>query len=133
MSSLKAFLNPVKIENKEIVVSNRFQEDGKPVPFIIKPISEKDNGQLMKKHTRKDKSGREHLNRTAYAHALVAEAVLFPDLKNKELQEAHGVLGEANLLTTMLTIGEFSKLSIAVTEHSGLDEDISEIIDEAKN
>lgn len=133
MSSLKAFLNPIKIENKEVIVSNRFQEDGKPVPFVIKPISEKANGDIMKKYTKKDKSGRESLNRSAYAHALVAEAVVFPDLKNKELQDAYGVLGEVNLLTTMLTIGEFSKLSVAVTEHSGLDEEINDIIDEAKN
>ena len=46
MSSLKAFLNPIQVENKEVIVSNRFQEDGKPVPFIIKPISEKENESL---------------------------------------------------------------------------------------
>jgi len=55
MSSLKAFLNPIQVENKEVIVSNRFQEDGKPVPFVIKPISEKENEQLLRKHTKKDK------------------------------------------------------------------------------
>jgi len=47
MSSLKAFLNPIKIENKEVIVSNRFLEDGKPVPFVIRPITQKENEQLM--------------------------------------------------------------------------------------
>ena len=134
MSSLKAFLNPIKVENKEVIVSNRFQEDGKPVPFIIKPISEKENELLLRKHIKKDKkTGQEVLDRTAYSHALVAAAVVYPDLKNAELQKAYGVLGEAELLSAMLTIGEYATLSQAVTELSGLDEDINDLIDDAKN
>ena len=134
MSSLKALLNPIQVENKEVIVSNRFQEDGKPVPFVIKPISEKENEQLLRKHTKKDKkTGQEVLDRTAYSHALVAAAVVYPDLKNAELQKAYGVLGEAELLSAMLTVGEFAKLSQAVTELSGLDEDINDLIEEAKN
>lgn len=135
MNNLKAFLNPIKQENKEVIVSKRFvDEDGKPVPFVIRPISEKENDFLMKKYTKKDsKSGRETLNRTEYAHALVAAAVVSPDLKNAELQQAYGVLGEANLLITMLNIGEFATLSEEVSKLSGLDTDINEDIEEAKN
>lgn len=134
MSSLKAFLNPVKIENKEVIVSNRFVEDGKPVPFVIRPISEKENAQLIKKFTKTDKkTGQERLDRTEYSHALVASAVIFPDLKNAELQKAYGVLGEATLLGVMLNIGEFATLSQAVSELSGLDDDINEDIEEVKN
>jgi len=134
MSSLKAFLNPIKVENKEVIVSNRFQEDGKPVPFVIKPISEKENEQLLRKYTKKDKrTGQEVLDRTAYSHALVAAAVVFPDLQNAELQKAYGVLGEVELLNAMLTIGEYATLSQAVTELSGLDEDINDLIEDAKN
>lgn len=134
MSSLKAFLNPVKVENKEVLVSNRFQEDGKVVPFIIRPIGEDENKELIKKYTKKDrKTGQEVLDRVEYSHALVASAVVSPDLKNAELQKAYGVLGEAALLSKMLTIGEYAKLSQAVTELSGLDEDINDLVEEAKN
>jgi len=133
MSSLNAFLHPVKTENKQIVVSNRFLEEGKSVPFEIRPITEKENGQLMKKYTKKDKSGRESLDKTEYAHALVASAVVFPDLANAELQKAYGVLGESNLMTEMLNIGEFATLSQAVSDLSGLDKDINDDIEEVKN
>ena len=134
MSSLKAFLNPIQVENKEVIVSYRFQEEGKPVPFVIKPISEKENELLLRKHIKKDKkTGQEVLDRTAYSHALVAAAVVYPDLKNAELQKAYGVLGEAELLSAMLTIGEYATLSQAVTELSGLDEDINDLIEDAKN
>jgi len=133
MSSLKAFLNPIQVENKEVIVSNRFQEDGKPVPFIIRPITQKENEQLIKKHTRKDKKGNETFDRTRYIHELTAAAVVFPDLKNAELQKAYGVLGEVELLKTMLLVGEFAELAQAVQELSGLDTDINEEIEEVKN
>ena len=133
MSSLKAFLNPIRVENKEVVVSNRFQEDGEPVPFVIRPITQKENEQLIKKYTKRDKKGNETFDRTGYIHELTARAVVFPDLKNAELQKAYGVLGEVELLKTMLYAGEFAELAQAVQELSGLDTDINEEIEEAKN
>ncbi len=133
MSSLKAFLNPIKPGNKEVIVSDRFQEDGKPVPFIIRPITQKENELLLKKYTKRDKRGNEIFDRTGYIHELVASAVVFPDLKNAELQQAYGVLGETELLKAMLLVGEFATLAQAVQELSGLDIDINEEIEEAKN
>jgi hypothetical protein len=133
MGSLNAFLHPVQVENKEVIISNRFMEDGKPVPFVIRPITEKENGQLMRKYTKRDKSGREVLDRTEYAHALVASAVVFPDLANAELQKEYKVLGETSLLIEMLNIGEFAMLSQVVSELSGLDRDINKDVDEVKN
>lgn len=133
MSSLKAFLNPIRVENKEVVVSNRFQEDGEPVPFVIRPITQKENEQLIKKYTKRDKKGNETFDRTGYIHELTARAVVFPDLKNAELQKAYGVLGEVELLKTMLYAGEFAELGQAVQELSGLDTDINEEIEEVKN
>lgn len=133
MSSLKAFLNPIRVENKEVVVSNRFQEDGEPVPFVIRPITQKENEQLIKKYTKRDKKGNETFDRTGYIHELTARAVVFPDFKNAELQKAYGVLGEVELLKTMLYAGEFAELAQAVQELSGLDTDINEEIEEVKN
>jgi len=133
MSSLNAFLHPVKIENKEVVVSNRFiDEDGKPVPFIIRPVTQKENEQLIKKYTKTDKKGVQSFNRTEYVHALTASAVVFPNLADADLQKEYG-LGEVETLKNMLLIGEFATLSQAVQELSGLDPDINEDIEEVKN
>ncbi len=133
MSSLNAFLNPVKVENQEVIISNRFIEDGKPVPFIIRPISQDENKQLIKKFTKRDKKGAETFDRAEYISALTAVAVVFPDLKNAELQKGYGVLGESALLQKMLFVGEYAELAQAVQELSGLDKDINEDIEEAKN
>lgn len=133
MSSLKAFLNPVQVGNREVVVSERFiGDDGKPLPFIIKPITQKENEQLIKKFTKVDKKGNETFNRTEYVQALTASAVVEPNLSDAKLQDKYG-LGEAETLKNMLLIGEFANLAQAVQELSGLDKDINKDIEEVKN
>lgn len=132
MSTLKAFLNPIQVENKEVIVSNRFMEDGKPVPFIIRPITQKENEQLIKKYTKKDKKGADTFNRTEYVQALTASAVVYPNLSDAKLQDVYG-LGETETLKNMLLIGEYATLAQAVQELSGLDTNINEDIEEAKN
>lgn len=133
MGSLNAFLHPIQIENQEVVVSNRFIEDGKPVPFIVRAITQDENKMLIKKFTKKDKKGVETFDRTEYVSALTAAAVVFPDLTNVELQKAYGVLGESSLLQKMLLVGEYANLAEKVQEISGLDIDINDDIEEAKN
>ena len=134
MSSLSAFLNPVQAENKEDIVSERFRENGKTVPFVIRPITQQENETLMKKHRSVDKkSGVEQFNRISYNRELTAMAVVEPDLNNAELQKRYGVLGADKVLSAMLYVGEYGTLMEAVQELSGLDQDINEDMDEAKN
>ena len=127
MSSLSAFLNPVQAENKEVIVSERFRENGKTVPFVIRPITQQENETLMKKHRSVDKkSGVEQFNRISYNRELTAMAVVEPDLNNAELQKRYGVLGADKVLSAMLYVGEYGTLMEAVQELSGLDQDINE-------
>ena len=52
MGSLNAFLHPEQAENKEVIVSERFKENGKPVPFVIRPITQQENDGLLRKYTK---------------------------------------------------------------------------------
>ncbi len=133
MSSLNAFLHPIQAENKEVIVSQRFMENGKAVPFVIRPLTQEENEELIKKYTKKDKKGNEVFDRIAYSRAMTAAAVVEPDLKSVELQKAVGVLGEDKTLAKLLYIGEFALLTQEVQKLSGLDEDINDEIEEAKN
>ena len=133
MSSLSAFLNPIKVENKKVIISNRFMENGEVVPFEINPVTQDENKRLLKKYTRRDKKGQETFDRTEYLADLVASAVVFPDLNNAELQNAYGCLGTTSLIQKMLLVGEFAELTNQVQILSGLDEDINKAIEEAKN
>lgn len=133
MGSLNAFLHPEQAENKEVIVSERFKENGKPVPFVIRPITQQENDGLLRKYTKKDKKGNEYFDKVSYNQNLVATAVVEPDLENSELQRAYGTLGADKTLVAMLYVGEFATLMEAVQGLSGLDKDINEDIDEAKN
>lgn len=133
MSTLNAFLNPAKVENREVIVSDRFQEKGKTVPFVIRPVTQEENEEIIRKYRRKDKKGEETFDQIGYSHDLAASAVVFPDLNDAELQKAYGVLGAVKLLKKMLLIGEFATLAQAVKELSGLEADINDDIEEAKN
>ena len=134
MSSLSAFLHPEQTGNKEVIVSERFKEDGKVVPFVIRPLTQEENAVLLKQYRKVDKnSGTEIFNRIGYNQAMVAAAVVEPDLNNAELQKAWGVLGPERVLTAMLYVGEYSRLMEEVQKLSGLDTDINDEIEDAKN
>lgn len=134
MSSLSAFLNPIKAENKKVIISKRFlDENGELVPFEIKAITQEENKKLIIKNSKRDKKGIEVFNRAEYLAELTANAVVFPDLNNAELQKGYGCLGATSLIQKMLLVGEFAELTNQVQILSGLDEDINEDIEEAKN
>lgn len=133
--SLAAFLKPVTVENELVEVSDRYRdENGKPVKWEIRAITSKENDQLMRKHTKRDKKTKQEIfDRTSYTNDLVASAVVYPDLKNAELQKAYGVLGDVELLQKMLIMGEFMKLSEEVQKISGLDVEDEDTVEAIKN
>ena len=59
MGDIKAFLQPpVLNETKEVIISKRFKdENGKPVPFVIRVIDQETNDRLTKKATKSSNSG----------------------------------------------------------------------------
>ena len=133
MGSLSAFLNPVKTENKEVIISDRFQENGEPVPFVIRPITQAENEELMKKHRTVDIQGVEIFNRIQYQQELTATAVVEPNLNDETLQKQYGVLGASKLLSAMLYVGEYANLLEQVQKLSGLNTNINDDIEAAKN
>ncbi len=135
MSNLSAFLNPVKLpERKEVVISKRFcGEDGKPIPFVIRPMSEEENDKLIRKSTRRVKVNgqwEEKLDAGEYGRRVVVAATVEPDFTNAELCKAYGTLDPLEVPGKMLLVGEYRKLSCAILELSGLDDDQEE---QAKN
>ncbi len=139
MSGLNAFLsqNAIKAENEKHVISDRFKDkDGKPAPFEFRALTEVENEQIRKSCTRKIKSKgvvTTDIKFEEYTAKLAVESVVFPNLKDKELQESYGVLGAENLLKTMLTTGEYATLMEKVQEINGFDVSDEEVIEEAKN
>lgn len=133
--SLRAFLYPTKPENVEIVISERFKdEDGNPVKWELRPLSLGEAQALADECQKTDAKGNKQFDVKAYNRKLVAKSVVFPDLKDAELQSQYAVLGEDALLNTMLTYGEYLRLFAKVDEiNSAKDDDINTLVKEAKN
>ncbi|WP_248930136.1 phage tail assembly chaperone [Paenibacillus hamazuiensis] len=140
MSDLRVFYaqNAAIDITEEVVVSERFKdEQGQPVPWKLRSMTEAENEECRKAATRrvKGKNGMyvPETNSEEYIARLVVASVVFPNLKDAELQSSYGVLGAENLLRKMLLPGEYTTLIQKVQELNGFDQDINELVDDVKN
>lgn len=138
MSSLKAFfaqnVRPAAVE--EVVVSERFvDEAGKPIPWKVRALTEAENEQLRRAsmQPQRKKGDAPEIQPDEYLAKVTVASVVFPDLKDVELQQSYGVLGAEELLKKMLLPGEYARLVQKVQEVNGFDRDINELVDEIKN
>ncbi len=139
MSNLSAFLagNATQVEHVRVAVSDRFKgEDGAPVFWELRALSEAENEALRKGCTRIVKNKRAETEKTdfnLYSGRLAAACVVFPDLSDAALQDSYGVLGADVLVKKMLTAGEYAALLDKVQEINGYDKGLAELVDDAKN
>lgn len=127
MSTLSAFLKPVKTTiEKEVVISDRFiGDDGKPVPFRVRAISQEENDALVRAATKTRNEGGqrvERLDSVEYAQRLIVAATVSPDFRAKDICEAYGVVSPLMVPGKMLLSGEYNRLMKAITELSEFDE-----------
>ena len=140
--SLTAFLaeNAERIENVEYVASQRFKgEDGKPVPWEIRCITSEEDEKLRRKCIRsvpvpgKRQQYQKETDFDMYLVRLATACTVFPNLKDAELQNSYHAMGEEELLTRMLTAGEYADYVIKVQEVCGFEQGFEEEKEEAKN
>jgi hypothetical protein len=135
MSALSAFLHPaVTREEKEVIISKRFLgEDGKPVPFKIRSLTQEENAAIIKAATRQKKvdgQWQDSIDANELSARTVVEATIFPDFRSAELCEKYGTKDPVQVPGKMLLAGEFARLIDAVSKLSGFDKSLDE---EAKN
>lgn len=135
MSDLNAFLHPVQgDETREIIISSRFLgEDGRPVPFKIRALTQEENAQISKRSMRLVKGGKrgeKELDNTEYASRIIAAATVEPDFSSEALCKAYGTMDPLEVPGKMLLAGEYKRLMDAVMDLSGFRDDLEE---DAKN
>lgn len=138
--NLQAFMmqNARPVENVKKMISDRFvDEEGKIIPFEIRAITTEEES-LIRKSCMVEVTVKKHMkmkqvNQEAFMAKLSAKCVVYPDLKNEELQNSYGVRGDEELLKVMLLPGEYAELLNAVQEINGYSKDMNELVEEAKN
>lgn len=122
--------NKVVAPPVEIYVTDSFvDEDGKPILWKIRPIGSEEEKWISDSviETKKDKRTgtiTQLRDDGEYVARICAQAVVYPDLSDKDLQASYGVRkNKTALLRKMLTVGELYELSDQVSKISGLDTD----------
>lgn len=139
MGKLSAFLHPVIAPSeKEVFISDRFQEDGKPILFKIRPLTQAQNEALVKAATvtRRGRGGDmvREVDRVKYSRSIVVEGTVYPNFRDPELCEGLGVMDPLAVAPAMLLTGEYQRLADAIAELSGIgDQQVEEAAEEAKN
>lgn len=140
MSTFTAFFaqNKRQTPNIKYVASKNFVgEDGNPMEWELRKLSKTESDQLIKEctHTITLRDGQriKEVDQMAFGDKLIAASVVFPPLKDASLQDSYHVVGEVKLLKEMLSIGEYADLGQKVRELNDLEEDINQLVAEAKN
>lgn len=138
--NLQAFFaqNAPTEETTHFVVSDRFKdENGKPIPFELRFMTEEENAELRKASTTmtKNRTGPKvpEFDNDKYYANMVAASVVFPNLKDAGLQESYKVKGAGALAKKMLLAGEYQNLLLKIQEMNGFDRDINEQAEDVKN
>lgn len=132
MSKLTAFLkgNYKELENESLPLE-RFGE-----AIILRPLGEE--SETIQESCFQNKSGRKGkqervFNAVKYNREICVASIVHPDLTSTELQEDLGVRGADSAFLKLFSLGERNQILEKVTEINGLDDDINDDIDEAKN
>lgn len=136
MSKLRAFFkeNIKAIGEVEFVVSKRFidEKTGEPIPFKLIAISARRDGDLRENCYKMNKFNQPEFDAEKYMRNFAAAGVVEPDLRNQELQDNYGVKSAEDLLSIMLTAGEFNNLTAKLQELGDF-KTPQKMVEEAKN
>ena len=133
--SLTAFLkdnvaNP--FQEVEFIVSDRFKDDEGPVAWKLRAMSP-DNALLASDKATVVSGKHSDFRTSIYFKNVVTETVVYPNLRDKELQDSYGVVDPGQLLNKMLNSAEFSKLLEKCLEINGLNKNFEDLKTEVKN
>lgn len=142
MSRFNAFFaqNAIQPELTDYVASSRFvnPETKKPEVWQLRAVDEQVNKKLKKDSMLKVNGNRPNVYRQevdadTYMCKLIVASVVYPNLNDKELQDAYKVMDAEELIRKMLISGEYTNLSLKVQEVNNFDITQNSQIDEAKN
>lgn len=115
-------------------------EDGKPLEWVIKPLTTKENESIredcMVEVPVKGKPNmfRPKLNTSKYLAKMICACVVEPNLYSEELQNSYGVYTPEELLREMVDDpGEYTAFATFIQTFNGFNENLEEKVEEAKN
>ena len=135
--ALAAFLKQNKKEtgNIKFVASQKFvDEKGNPIEWTLRAMTSKDSERIRKACQSYGKGGKVNVDTARFNRMVAANCTVEPNLKDAELQDSYGVMGEEDLIVEMLdNDGEYQAYVRKCMEISGYNQSDAELVEEAKN
>jgi hypothetical protein len=128
---------PVTEEN--VTVSKRFiDENGKIIPFVMKPISteriEALENECIEPVIENGKKVGEQLNRPRWIARMGIESTVYPDFRDKELRTSYKTEDAVEVVKKVLSVGgEYAEWMQQAQRINGYGEKFDDLVDEAKN
>lgn len=139
MSNFEQFMkkNKIKVENIKYPVTASLQdENGKPLEWELRAITTKERNKLTEECTRfiglENGETEQKLDSELFLSKLAAASVVYPNLRDKELQDSYGVMTPEELILEMVdSAEEFDQLIKTIKKHWKVD--MAKEVAEAKN
>ena len=130
--------NAIKTEEVKFVVSKRFLDKKKePVEWILRPVSSQKDEEIRKQCTNRitTKAGQTQteLDTNKYIGLLAVACTVYPNLNDANLQNSYNVMGADELLKNMLLPGEYANYLSKIQEICGFDQNVNDMVQQAKN
>ncbi|GHU80396.1 hypothetical protein FACS1894191_5600 [Clostridia bacterium] len=131
MSELLDFLieNPVNNITDKVIVSERLKDK----PFTIRAMTGDEFFEYQKSATKYKKGQKVEFDNRLFHITIVANQTVEPNFKDAESIYRAGVQTSAQFIEKVLLSGEIAALADKITFLSGFDQEIDDLIDEAKN
>lgn len=143
MSNLSMFLKKNKVQKENTTyaaTASLCDEQGKPLDWIIKPLTTKESETIREDCTievpitGKPNMFRQKVNTGKYLARLIVASVVEPNLNNAELQDSYGVKTPEALLQEMVDDpGEYNAFALFVQNFNNMNTTLQDKVDEAKN
>lgn len=137
--NLQEFLNKNNISNlkKEVTISKRLAnpETGELFKFKIRALTQKEFEEARNAATTMPRNRKERVqvNNAVYYSKIIIAGCVEPNFKSAESISAVGVVTPEDYLNSVLLPGEINDLATAILDLSGFENDMDELIEEAKN
>lgn len=134
--SLQQFLNANPIDNltEDVVISSRFKDaEGAILKFTIKAMTDQEFNEIRKKSTEIKKGRKVEFDAQKFNIQSVINHTVTPDFKNAESIQQLGCRNPEEYVQKVLLAGEITSLAAKISELSGFDTELSELVEEAKN
>lgn len=131
MSALLDFLteNPIDNVTEKVTVSQRL----KAYPFTIRAMTSPEFSDYQKAATSFGRHKKVDFNTAKFSELVVLNHTVEPNFRNAESIKKAGCLTPEQFLYKSLLAGEISELSQHISELSGFDNDMEDLVEEVKN